>query len=286
MRINHTELVLRDVPKDLVRDKVESDVRAAMLTTARAAIDGKDQSENVSMHSESRLGVDFSRHGKSGFFRWHTGDRVDVAISVFLRGHETDSGAINHLKDGPIKLSSKTINKVIALTRPALATVYFDLDTFKHMVVDAAAMAMTAAMLAMPSDSPSIETDDDIRPDQIAVNTASVNRVMQTYQMIHNNWARKNRFEYHVSSNIRISGRAYAEIKMARFLVGVDAGSVQEMSLIELVGVFRLIADQCEQLRSAKYLKEIKLSSPIDLRPNVNLIMETLSEIDIQEPPG
>src|SRR4051812_27552018 len=103
--------------------------------------------------------------------------------------------------------------------------------------------------------------------------------ITDLYQTIHNNWAKKNRFEYVVIPSADIRGLSFEKMNELTFRVGVDESDTVALSLQELTALFLFINDQAKQMKQAKEARgaalrpdEQSFSSEVNLDPSDDLI--------------
>jgi hypothetical protein len=111
----------------------------------------------------------------------------------------------------------------------------------------------------------------------------SVERIGRVFQLIFNKWAESNSFDYRLAAPERVVGRPLDEIRNLRYWLGVgDKG--EYLNLVEVVAVFKMIQSQREQVPYAKHLKEVKVSSTVNLAPTNAEMIEVIRQLHVTEP--
>lgn len=118
-----------------------------------------------------------------------------------------------------------------------------------------------------------------------------IKKLLRVYKLIYSNWVTTNGFQYVVRPSHAVAGKPIDEIRDARFWVGVhDGGEGGVFTLGELIGLFRLIADQVAQIRKAQQAGSSasggtpSYQSDVNVNPPDDMIEKTLKQIRFAEP--
>jgi hypothetical protein len=119
------------------------------------------------------------------------------------------------------------------------------------------------------------------------IDTSRLQVIGDLWRDIHNNWAKKNRFEYVVVPSEDIRGKPLDEVKQMSFKVGVTEQNTTTLSVQELTAFFVLVKDQARQFGEMAAARkggqalpaETSLNVIIPLAPSDEEIKSVLSSI-------
>jgi hypothetical protein len=106
---------------------------------------------------------------------------------------------------------------------------------------------------------------------------------MDLYQVVQHASMKSGRMNYRVQAQEKVCGRPSDEVLKVNFWVSID-GKGEMLTAQELAAFVHLVVDQAEQLKGAKYLKDIRIRTNVNFELEPAVVEHILTHLDVEEP--